>query len=127
MQRRLLQQRPRSWYLLFAGIVLIAGITFAVVQITGRPDGGGTVASWNQGGVTHINVGHSPDVKPLFDELVKAFNSQSKDVQVAAASLELDRLIEASVRGDLVAVSPDASLVLNDRSEERRVGKECRL
>lgn len=93
-----------------AGIIVLAIAVILVTADRGTPAGSTRI----EGGVTRIRVGHSPDVKPLFDELVRAHNARNPAVRVEAQSLELEVLAAASVAGQLVGISPDASLVLND-------------
>ncbi len=70
--------------------------------------------SRQEGSRLMIRVAHSPDAAPLFTALVAAYNQASREFQVQPQALEFEPLLQAAIRGDLVGISPDASLVLND-------------
>ncbi|HUE75962.1 MAG TPA: VWA domain-containing protein [Chloroflexota bacterium] len=87
-------------------------------QSTSQPavqsGGDGQPSHRRQGQTTIIRIGHSPDITPLFQALITAYNQQSRDFKVERLGLDFDALIDAAVNGELVGVSPDASLVLNE-------------
>jgi len=93
-----------------AGIILLAIVALVATADEGAPPPSTRV----EGGGARIQVGHSPDIKALFDDLVRAYNARNPAVRVETQSLELEALAAASVAGKLVGISPDASLVLND-------------
>src|ERR1035437_4222536 len=59
------------------------------------------------------------------DLIIEAVNTNVKGTQLEVRK-DIFRRIESVVRPDAIIASNTATLMISDRSEERRVGKECR-
>src|SRR3712207_305470 len=101
----------------------LAGAALLGAAGCGGAGGGGA------GGKVQLILWHQeqpPNRVQQFQKVIDAFNKSQKDIQVKQQVQNWEDAYQKTTSAIQAGTPPDLQFTIPDRSEERRVGKECR-